>query len=107
MINLLIHDLTHKVCKADVSGDMIIVEPGHMRQVLELAEDGEYAAEDLEDVYEAEMKDLRLELSSTVMDYDTCLAEKAELKIGIEEAGNLIAEGNIAAAQTLIEELSK
>jgi hypothetical protein len=86
---------------------MIVIEPDDLREVLDLAEESISLAEENGELYKEIVADLRLELSSTVMDLDTCLAEKEVLIMAIFEAGALIAEGNIAAAQTLIEELSK
>ena len=108
MNDLLIHDLAHKVIKAQVHGSTwLLVEPDHLRQVLDLVEDASHEEKETWDAHKDELGDLGLELSSTVMDLDTALAEKAVLKIAIGDIGYLISEGNIAAAQTLCEELIK
>ena len=83
MNDLLIHDLAHKVIKAQVSGDMAVVEPDHLRQVLDLVEEGSHAEETLEGVHKESLADLELECTSTAMDLDTALAEKAVLLIAI------------------------
>ena len=108
MNNLLIHDLAHEVRLADlISGEMIIIETDHLRQALVMVEESSHEADDLENSYIDEMADLHLKWTSCMVDYDTALGEKAALLNAIGDIGYLIAEGNFAAAQTLIEELTK
>jgi len=108
MNSLLIHDLAHEVRLADlISGEMIIIETDHLRQALVMAEDVSGDMEDTLDAHEDIVADLKLEVSGMAMDRDTAVAEKAALLNAIGDIGYLIAEGNFAAAQTLIEKLIK
>ena len=107
--DLMIRDTLARVERVEVAGgcQVLTVSTEVLRRLTGLLEDNQKDAnEELEEL-RSDLENALRTSGSVEADYDDALAEKAELKFGVSEAVHLIEEGNIAAAQVLLEELGK